>query len=263
MHRIQRLIQYAHANPKTRTKIKMGLSLICPPPLHSAANALQRLEICPREEKERGEGRVRIGAEEGGSRKREVGLWWQRGAGWLQRRWDRRGAKPWALILSEGFLNLTTTICIWEEWITIPQHTDRYMDGHRVGDKQHTHPKGPSLLEVKMRVTRHSPGSQSVRPTSQSEATSRAETDKRGETKTPPIQITTLQQSNYSVCWGLSQNVNVIAKAHWNVIKKYPGPSVTVHGNLFIKILLFANSWMTKNVLITEYGYYCYRSLCG
>lgn len=30
---------------------------------------------------------------------------------------------PEALILSQGLPNLTGTICIWEEWITIPQHT--------------------------------------------------------------------------------------------------------------------------------------------
>lgn len=28
---------------------------------------------------------------------------------------------PEALILSQGLPNLTGTICIWEEWITIPQ----------------------------------------------------------------------------------------------------------------------------------------------
>lgn len=28
-----------------------------------------------------------------------------------------------ALILSQGLPNLTGTICIWEEWITIPQRT--------------------------------------------------------------------------------------------------------------------------------------------
>lgn len=30
---------------------------------------------------------------------------------------------PEALILSQGLPNLTGTICIWEEWITIPQCT--------------------------------------------------------------------------------------------------------------------------------------------
>lgn len=35
---------------------------------------------------------------------------------------------PEALILSQGLPNLTATICIWEEWITIPRHTDGGMD---------------------------------------------------------------------------------------------------------------------------------------
>lgn len=40
-----------------------------------------------------------------------------------------RGGMMWeeepssdALILSQGLPNLTATICIWEEWITIPRH---------------------------------------------------------------------------------------------------------------------------------------------
>lgn len=34
----------------------MGSALICPPPLHSTAKTLERLDLCSREEREMGEG---------------------------------------------------------------------------------------------------------------------------------------------------------------------------------------------------------------
>lgn len=52
--------------------------------------------------------------------------WWRGGGGGRVGR--EEGEMEWepshdALILSQGLPNLTGTICIWEEWITIPQHT--------------------------------------------------------------------------------------------------------------------------------------------
>ena len=58
------------------------------------------------------------------------------------RRWQETGGQdgkregriegepnPETLILSQGLPNLTATICIWEEWITIHRHTEGRIDG--------------------------------------------------------------------------------------------------------------------------------------